>query len=171
MIRSSCLLALALLWQGAAPSFAQVTPSAAPAPPAACPAISAETFKLTALRNFRVYTDPKTGDSKVEELPVPAKQTPLLKTGQILKEFNFGPASKVQIIMAPGNLDLGMHPAPYKESFLLLYGSTQLHLPDGTKIDMRPGDMITMDDVKSKTGHGGKIGPSGYIDLNIVPPN
>jgi hypothetical protein len=29
--------------------------------------------------------------------------------------------------------------------------------------------MVSMEDVASKIGHGGKIGPCGYVDLDIVP--
>ncbi len=136
---------------------------------AGCPAFDPATYSLKVLRNYRVYTDPATGDSKVEQVPIPIKETPLLKTGKILKLFDFGPAKRVEIVIAPADLDLPMHPAPYRERFLMLAGSVEMDVADGTKIAMVPGDMVTMDDVASKTGHGGRIGPCGYIDLDMTP--
>jgi mannose-6-phosphate isomerase-like protein (cupin superfamily) len=136
---------------------------------AACPAFDPATYSLKVLRNYRVYTDPATGDSKVEQVPIPIKETPLLKTGKILKLFDFGPAKRVEIVIAPADLLLPMHPAPYRERFLVLAGSVEMDVADGTKIAMVPGDMVSMDDVASKSGHGGRIGPCGYIDLDMVP--
>ena len=136
---------------------------------AACPAFDPATYSMKVIRNYRVYTDPTTGDSKVEQVPIPIKETPLLKTGKILKLFDFGPAKRVEIVIAPPDLDLPLHPAPYRERFLVLAGSVEMDVADGTKVAMVPGDMVSMDDVASKTGHGGRIGPCGYIDLDMVP--
>jgi hypothetical protein len=40
---------------------------------------------------------------------------------------------------------------------------------DGEKIAIGPGDMVTMDDMASKIGHGGRVGPCGYVDMEVVP--
>lgn len=154
-------MALVAVLLANAPAFAE--------PNAACPAFDPATYSLKVLRNYRVYTDTTTGDSKVEQVPIPIKETPLLKTGKILKLFDFGPAKRVEIVIAPADLDLPLHPAPYRERFLMLAGSTDMVVADGTKIHLGPGDMVTMDDVASKTGHGGRIGPCGYIDLDMTP--
>jgi mannose-6-phosphate isomerase-like protein (cupin superfamily) len=143
--------------------------AAAAEPSVACPSVSSQTFSLNVIRNFRVYTDPVTHESRTEQLSSAAKQTPLFHTGKILKEFNFGKAKRVQVVVAPANLDLPMHPAPYRESFVILSGTVDMAIGDGEHISMVPGDMVTMEDMASKIGHGGKIGPCGYVDLEIVP--
>jgi mannose-6-phosphate isomerase-like protein (cupin superfamily) len=157
------MMALAGVLLAGAPAFADEPMHAA------CPAFDPATYSLKVLRNYRVYTDPATGDSKVEQVPIPIQETPLLKTGKILKLFDFGPAKRVEIVIAPADLDLPLHPAPYKERFLTLAGSTDMVVADGTKIHLGPGDMVTMDDMTSKSGHGGRIGPCGYIDLDMRP--
>lgn len=119
--------------------------------------------------HYRIYTDPKTGDSALEESRRPAKSTKLLSTGKLLSEYNFGAASKVQIVVGPPDLPLPMHPAPYKESFLVLEGDVVLELADGTKRHLRPGDMATFEDTDARRGHGGLTGACGYVALNIVP--
>lgn len=121
------------------------------------------------LRRLRVYTDPRTGDSAIEETPMPPKATPLMKTGTILYEYNFGPGSKTQIVVGPSNLVLPLHPAPYREGFLILAGSVSMELGDGTRRELVPGDMTVFEDTDARKGHGGRTGPCGYVSLNIVP--
>ncbi len=134
-----------------------------------CPSLPTQVQGTLKVVNYRVYTDPATGDSKVEALPKAAKDIPLLKTGKILTEFDFGAASKIKLVIGPPNLDLPLHPAPLVESFLLLAGSVTMQLADGTKVEQMPGDMLTFEDVNSKLGHGGRTGPCGYVALDIVP--
>ena len=142
-----------------------------PASPATnCPGLTAADYAAApVLRRLRVYTDPKTGDSAIAETPMPAKRTPLFKTGQILLEYNFGKSSKVQIVVGPPNLDIAMKPTPYRESFLVLEGSFTMKLGDGSVHELRPGDMTDFEDTDARIGHGGRTGPCGYVSLNIVP--
>ena len=121
------------------------------------------------LRRLRIYTDPRTKDSAIEETPMPAKATPLMKTGAIIYEYNFGPGSKTQIVVGPANLVIPLKPAPYRESFLVLQGSVSMQLGDGTKRELVPGDMTVFEDTDAIKGHGGLTGPCGFVSLNIVP--
>jgi mannose-6-phosphate isomerase-like protein (cupin superfamily) len=168
MNRLTIAVGLCLLGQGAM-THAAGAAALEPKPAAACPSVTAQTFNPNVIRNFRIYTDPVTHESKVEQLPVSAKLTPLFRTGKILKEFNFGGAKRVQIVVAPADFDLPMHPAPYRESFIMLSGSVDMVVADGEKIAIGPGDMVTMDDMASKIGHGGRVGPCGYVDMEVVP--
>ena len=145
--------------------------AAPPTPPTtSCPGLTAADYAAApVLRRLRVYTDPKTGDSAVAETLMPAKRTPLFKTGQILLEYNFGKSSKVQIVVGPPNLDIAMKPTPYRESFLVLEGSFTMKLGDGSTHELRPGDMTDFEDTEARIGHGGRTGPCGYVSLNIVP--
>ena len=147
--------------------------STAPVPTAiapACPGWTATDFAAApVIRRLRIYTDAKTGDSAIAETPMPPKRTPLMKTGQILLEYNFGASSKVQIVVGPPNLDIPLHPAPYREAFLMLAGNLTMALGDGTRRELLPGDMTVFEDTDARIGHGGRTGPCGYVSLEIVP--
>lgn len=137
---------------------------------ASCPAWSAKDYTdARVIRKLRVYTNRATGDSAIEETMLTPKATPLLKTGKILVEYDFGPSSKTQIVAGPGNLDIPLHPAPYRESFLILQGSVVMKLGDGTTRTLLPGDMTTYEDMDATRGHGGLTGPCGYVALDLVP--
>ncbi len=146
-------------------------PATGPAAKAGCPAPAASMnyTDATPVRRIRIYTDPRTHDSAFEEAPMAPKRTPLLKTGKILYEYDFGKGSKVQIVAAPADLVLPLHPAPYRESFLMLEGSVTMELGDGSRRELVAGDMTTFEDIDATRGHGGKTGPCGYVALNIVP--
>ena len=121
------------------------------------------------VRRIRVYTDPDTGDSAMEETPYAPRSTPLLQTGTILREYDFGAASKVQIVVGPANLDIPLHPAPYRENFLVLKGSVLMKLGNGQQRQLLPGDMTIFEDTTASKGHGGLTGACGYVSLDIVP--
>jgi len=121
------------------------------------------------IRKFRVYTNRATGDSAIEDTTMTPSTTPLLKTGKLLVQYNFGPSSKTQIVYGPPNLSFAPHPSPGLESFLILQGSATLTLNDGTKRELVPGDMTTYEDTDASHGHGGATGPCGYVALQIVP--
>ena len=121
------------------------------------------------IRKQRVYTNPATGDSAIEDTVMTPKATPLMKTGKTIVEYNFGASSKTQLVYGPANFEIPMHPAPYRESFLILQGSVVLRLADGTSRTLVPGDMSTYEDMTASRGHGGTTGPCGYVALNIVP--
>ena len=137
---------------------------------ATCPGwTTADYADARVIRKLRVYTDRATGDSAIEETVMTPKSTPLMKTGKTLVQYDFGPGSKTQIVYGPPSLELPMHPAPYRESFLILQGSATIRLADGTTRTVVPGDMTIYEDTDAKVGHGGMTGPCGYVALNIVP--
>ena len=135
-----------------------------------CPGWSMSDYaSARVVRRIRVHTDAKTGDSAMEETTLAPKSTPLLKTGTILTEYDFGAATKVQIVVGPPNLDIPLHPAPYRESFLMLRGSVRMKLGNGDERELLPGDMTVFEDTTASRGHGGRTGPCGYVALDIVP--
>lgn len=137
--------------------------------PAACPATTAFTTDLKYLDGYRVYKGPD-GDSEVAPFRIDARQVPLLTTGKILgilelpKEADRG----AEIVVGPADVELPMHAAPYKEMFILLGGSFTFRTAKFSAA-MKPGSVLLFDDVGAKTGHGGHIGPCGYISLSIKP--
>jgi len=117
----------------------------------------------------RVYTAAN-GESAFEDVTYKGQSKAYFKPGELFGHVNFGPASKVQLVSGPANVTLAPHPSPYTEIFMTLQGESAVILPSGAKLELKPGVMVIMDDMGSKTGHGGSTGPCGYVALNIVPP-
>ena len=150
---------LALSWAGHAMA----------AVPASCAAPTVFTTALDHLDGYRFFVGPG-GDTAVESYRIGAKKVPMLKTGKQLAILNLPTSSKrgAEIVVGPPDADIPMHPAPYREMFIMLGGSTQVSTKT-FKAEMKPGSVLFFDDAGSKTGHAGHTGPCGYISLSIVP--
>jgi hypothetical protein len=66
------------------------------------------------------------------------------------------------------NITIPVHPAPYREIFIIVAGSSQMVMPDGQKLDLVPGTMLIADDVGVTKGRGGSAGPCGYIAIDLA---
>ncbi|MET3762179.1 hypothetical protein [Sphingomonas sp. UYEF23] len=144
---------------------ATATPSKRPL----CPATTAFTTALDHLDGYRVFVGPD-GDSAVEPFRIDAKQVPMLKTGKVLKLLMLPkPGEHVpEIVVGPADVELPFHAAPYKEMFVLLGGSFTFKTAKESHA-MTPGSVLLFDDVGAKVGHGGHIGPCGYVSLSVAP--
>jgi hypothetical protein len=58
-----------------------------------------------------------------------------------------------------------------KEIFLTIQGSSTLVLPNGQEQPVSPGTLVIFQDGGSKSGHGGRTGPCGYVALSIAFPD
>ena len=134
-----------------------------------CPPPTVFTSQLKYLDGYRFFTGPD-GDSAVEPLRIEAKQVPLLKTGAILGLFQLpsDPTRGVQIVVGPPNLELPLHPAPYKEMFIMISGGVTVKTQKFSA-EMKPGSVLLFEDVDARVGHGGMIGPCGYVSVSIKP--
>jgi hypothetical protein len=157
-------LTLALAAAAATFSVASSVLASEACPPAVPFPNGVEVFKAV-----RVYTAAN-GESAFEDVTYKGSSKAYFKPGELFAHVNFGAASKVQLVAGPPNVTLAPHPSPYKEVFMTLQGESAVILPSGAKLALTPGVMVIMDDMGSKTGHGGSTGPCGYVALNIVPP-
>ena len=121
------------------------------------------------LDGYRVFTGPD-GDSEVEPLRIEARRIPLWDTGKLLGivDLPSAPTRAVQIVFGPPDLDLPLHPAPYKEMFVMLSGSCTLRTAK-FEAELLPGSVLLFEDVDATVGHGGRTGPNGYISVSIAP--
>ena len=135
-----------------------------------CPGTTAFNPTLAKLTGYRVFVGPD-GDSAVEPITLTARDYPLLKTGKTLHILDLpsSPTRPNQIVAGPANVDLPLHPSPYKEMFVLLGGSLTFRTAKFSA-KMLPGSVLVMDDMGATHGHGGTIGPCGYVSLSIQPP-
>lgn len=140
------------------------------APSPVCAATSVFNPTLTKLTGYHVIVG-KDGDSEVVPLTLDSHSYPLLKTGKTLHILDLpsSPARPNQIVVGPGNVELPLHPSPYKEMFVLL-GGTLTFRTTKFSATMQPGSVLLMDDMGATHGHGGTIGPCGYVSLSIQPP-
>lgn len=148
-----------------APADAATKKTRAPA----CAATTVFNPALTKLTGYRVFVG-KDGDSEVEPLTLDSRAYPMLKTGKTLHIIDLPMAAKPSnIVVGPANVELPFHPSPYKEMFILLGGSFVFRTAKFS-IAMGPGSVLLMDDMGASKGHGGTIGPCGYVSLSIQPP-
>ena len=134
-----------------------------------CPPTTIFTTTLDHLDGYRVFTGPD-GDSAVEPLRIDARIVPMLKTGKKLGIIDLpkGGTRAPEIVVGAADVDLVFHPAPYKEMFVLLGGSFTFKTAKFSAA-MKPGSVLLFEDVGAKIGHGGHIGPCGYVSLSIAP--
>lgn len=127
------------------------------------------TPELRTLKGYRVFTGPD-GDSAVEPITIDARVVPLLKTGKELAILDLPkPGTRApQIVAGAANVDLPLHPAPYKEMFIMLGGSVTFKTAKFSA-ELKPGSVLLFEDVDAKVGHGGRTGPCGYVSLSIAP--
>ena len=146
-----------------------VLPAAQAAPAPACQSVSPFNLSMDHLEGLRLYKGPD-GDTEVEPFRIDARHVPMLKTGKSLSIIDLPSAGKRgdEIVFGQPNVDIGMHPAPGKEMFIMLSGSVTVTTRNFHK-ELFPGSVLLFDDVGAKTGHGGRTGPCGYISLSIAP--
>ena len=117
------------------------------------------------VRLVRVFTGPD-GESHFQDTALTGTQHALFNSGKTVTQTMLAEGIKVALIAGPANIDLPMHPQP-KTTFLELAGSSTVTVASGDKREITPGIMVEFDDPTSKTGHGGRTGPCGYVALSM----
>jgi hypothetical protein len=128
-------------------------------------------FALTTdhLEGYRVFTGAD-GDSELEPLRIDARYWPMFDTGKKLGIIDLpkAPERGVQIVFGPPDLDLPLHPAPYREMFVMIAGSITLKTAK-VSLELGPGSVLLFEDTDARIGHGGRTGPEGYVSVSIAP--
>jgi quercetin dioxygenase-like cupin family protein len=131
------------------------------------PACSKATVDLAragdSIEVLHVTTGPD-NKSHAARIRMPAVFTSYL--GLQLAHFDFGDPANVVIVRGPPDLDIPLHPAPYREIFIVLSGGSTALLSDGTRHELGPGAVVLFEDVTGP-GHGATIGPCGYVALDL----
>jgi hypothetical protein len=162
----------------AAPGASQTRPATAPpaantAPPAANCAPTGLEFgrEVEVLQAYRAFAG-KDGASKVERVTLPGERGSYYGGTVKLTQFDLGDPTRVKIVYGYPNIYIPPHPAPYREIFVILSGSSEMAMPDGQTLILTPGTMFIADDVGVTKGRGGRAGPCGYValDLQFSPP-
>lgn len=117
------------------------------------------------LKMLRAYKGPD-GNSKIEEIHVDGKIGSYYGGKVTLTQFGLGDPSFVSITYGHPNIDIPVHPSPYREIFLILSGSSTVRLADGTTYHLTPGTMLLSED-QDTPGRGGTAGPCGYVAVDL----
>ena len=101
------------------------------------------------------YSSAPTVTPRSSRYRIDARHVPLLTTGKTLGIIDLPKADRASgIVVGPGDVELPMHAAPYKEMFIVLGGSFVFKTAK-VAIPMGPGSVLLFDDVGAKVGHGG----------------
>jgi hypothetical protein len=119
--------------------------------------------KGQALKLLRIFTGAD-GKSHAEESQIAGTDTTYL--GLVLTQFGLGDPSNVVIVRGPAGLEIVAHKAPYREIFILLSGSSVVLPSGGGRHELSAGSIVLFEDVTGE-GHGGRIGPCGYVALDL----
>ncbi len=106
------------------------------------------------------------GASHIEPAEIPGTEGAYYGGSVKLTQFPLGDPSQVTLVYGHPNIDIPVHPAPYREIFILLSGSSEIRLADGKIYPLGPGSMLIAEDMGS-TGRGGKAGPCGYVAIDL----
>lgn len=146
-------------------------PSAAMAAAEVCSTPSAPLFAqgFKAIHTVRVVTG-KDGESHFEDGDQSASSHPFFNTGKFVDINVLSNAAKVSLVSGPPNETIPMHPKPAPGVFLLLAGWNAVTTASGEERVIRPGTLLIFDDADSRSGHGGRTGPCGFVSLTLSAP-
>ncbi len=133
----------------------------------ACPPLAGLGLKpgIEIIEAIRTYTGPD-NQSHIEKVELKGETKRFFNNTTVLTQFDLGDPSAVVIVYGHPNAFIPKHPAPYREMFLILEGSSILELADGTKHQFTPGSLFIAEDTTGE-GRTGRAGPCGYVALDI----
>ena len=133
---------------------------------AACKTLDAK-FARTGkvLKIYRAFKGAD-GQSKIEIIDVKGQDGAYYGGKVTLTQYGFGDPTNVVIVYGHANMEIPVHPSPYREIFLIVSGSSTVMMPDGKKYELTPGSMFLSED-QDTPGRGGKSGPCGYVAIDF----
>lgn len=81
--------------------------------------------------------------------------------------FDLGDPTSASFVYGEPNMEIPLHPVPYRETFIILSGSSETRNTAGEVVKLGPGTMFTSDDLGTP-GRSGKSGPCGYVALALA---
>ena len=117
------------------------------------------------VRAYRAYKGAD-GLSHVETIAIPGKTGVYYEGKVTVTQFDLGDPTRASIVYGAPNMTIPVHPAPYKETFIILSGSSLIRTSDGKTYPLGPGSMFVAEDLDTP-GRGGSSGPCGYVALSL----
>ena len=106
------------------------------------------------------------GQSQVETIKMPGKKGVYYGGKVRLTQFDLGNPTGVSLVYGEPGMDIPTHPAPYREVFIVLSGSSEIVLADGRVYPLGPGSLVIAEDLGTP-GRSGRAGPCGYVAIDL----
>ena len=107
------------------------------------------------------------GQSHLERVKIPGTKGVYYGGKVSLTIFDLGDPTGASFVNGSPNMEIPVHPVPYKETFIILSGSSEVFTPDGQVVQLKPGSMLMSEDLGTP-GRGGRSGPCGYVALSLA---
>lgn len=107
------------------------------------------------------------GLSHIEKTAIPGKKGVYYGGKVTVTVFDLGNPTQASFVYGEPNMDIPIHPVPYKETFIILSGSSVVHAANGQVVRLGPGSMLMSEDLGTP-GRSGSSGPCGYVALSLA---
>lgn len=115
---------------------------------------------------YRAYKGPD-GLSHIEKIEIPGKKGVFYDGKVRITQFDLGDPTGASFVYGEPNMDIPFHKVPYRETFIILSGSSIAKDGKGKAYPLKPGSMFIADDVGTP-GRSGSSGPCGYVALSLA---
>ena len=107
------------------------------------------------------------GLSHIDKVSIPGKKG-IYYGGKVhVTIFDLGKPSGASFVYGEPNMQIPIHPVPYRETFIILSGSSEVLTSDGQVVRLGPGSMLMSEDLGTP-GRSGRAGPCGYVALSLA---
>lgn len=107
------------------------------------------------------------GLSHIEKTTIPGTKGVYYGGKVTVTVFDLGNPSGASFVYGEPNMEIPIHPVPYRESFIILSGSSVVHAANGQVVKLGPGSMLISEDLGTP-GRSGSSGPCGYVALSLA---
>ena len=107
------------------------------------------------------------GLSHIERIKIPGKKGVFYGGTVRVTLFDLGDPSGASFVYGEPNMTIPVHPVPYRETFIILSGSSVVKDGLGKPYPLGPGSMFVADDLGTP-GRSGTSGPCGYVALSLA---
>lgn len=107
------------------------------------------------------------GLSHIEKIEIKGKKGVYYGGKVRITQFDLGDPTGASLVYGEPNMDIPIHPIPYRETFIILSGSSIAKDGKGNAYPLKPGSMLIADD-PGTPGRSGSSGPCGYVALSLA---
>ncbi len=107
------------------------------------------------------------GQSHLERATIPGTKGVYYGGKVRVTIFDLGDPTGASFVYGEPNMEIPIHPVPYKETFIILSGSSDVYTPGGQVVHLSPGSMVMSEDLGTP-GRWGRSGPCGYVALSLA---
>lgn len=107
------------------------------------------------------------GLSHIEQIKITGKKGIYYEGKVRVTQFGLGDPTGASLVYGEPNMTIPIHPVPYRETFIILSGSSVVKDGVGKSYPLAPGSMLIADDLGTP-GRSGTSGPCGYVALSLA---